>query len=99
MKRKSIGFAIVILACVMALFVTACNQEVQVPEEQKPGNNGFGNYLMIDNNDWDGDGLSNEDEINVWHTNPYDKDTDGDGYDDYTEAMTMYICLESSYIP
>lgn len=40
-------------------------------------------------NDWDGDGLSNLDEMNVHHTNPYDADTDGDGYNDYEEAVTL----------
>lgn len=39
--------------------------------------------------DWDGDGLSNLDEMNVHHTNPYDADTDGDGYNDYEEAVTL----------
>ena len=40
-------------------------------------------------NDWDDDGLSNSDEMNVHHTNPYDADTDGDGYNDYQEAVTL----------
>ena len=40
-------------------------------------------------NDWDGHGLSNLDEMNVHHTNPYDADTDGDGYNDYEEAVQL----------
>ena len=48
-----------------------------------------GNPTSGNPNDWDGDGLSNLDEMNVHHTNPYDADTDGDGYNDYEEAVTL----------
>lgn len=40
--------------------------------------------------DTDGDGLSNDDEESVWYTNPLSKDTDGDGYADYTEVINGY---------
>ena len=40
-------------------------------------------------NDWDhdDDGLSDENETQVWGTNPYDADTDDDGLSDYDEVM------------
>lgn len=40
--------------------------------------------------DSDGDGVSDEDEINVYYTNPNNVDTDGDGFDDYTEITNDY---------
>jgi hypothetical protein len=39
--------------------------------------------------DSDGDGLSDADETNVYHTSPDTKDTDGDGYDDYQEIREL----------
>ncbi|MHC4714486.1 MAG: hypothetical protein ACYTAN_14645 [Planctomycetota bacterium] len=33
--------------------------------------------------DFDGDGLADVDEIEIYHTSPETMDTDGDGYDDY----------------
>ena len=40
-------------------------------------------------NDWDhdDDGLSDENETQVWGTDPYDADTDDDGLSDYDEVM------------
>lgn len=38
------------------------------------------------NADEDGDGLSNADEVNVYHTDPLAADTDGDGYTDGQEV-------------
>lgn len=38
-----------------------------------------------DNTDTDGDGLSDYEEINIYHTDPASKDTDGDGYTDKEE--------------
>jgi len=43
--------------------------------------------------DFDGDGLSNEEE-SVLGTDPYKSDTDGDGYGDYTEVMGGYDPLK-----
>ncbi|MDH5517729.1 MAG: hypothetical protein OEY36_07910 [Gammaproteobacteria bacterium] len=39
------------------------------------------------NQDSDGDGLTNSDEINLYYTNPDVADTDGDGYSDYEEII------------
>ncbi len=36
--------------------------------------------------DTDGDGLSDHDEIEIWHTDPASKDTDGDGWTDEEEG-------------
>jgi S1-C subfamily serine protease len=40
--------------------------------------------------DSDGDGISDYEEKNVWHTNPNNMDTDGDGYYDKYEIETGY---------
>jgi hypothetical protein len=40
--------------------------------------------------DTDGDGLSDEDEINIHKTDPNNKDTDGDGYEDKSEIDNGY---------
>ena len=42
----------------------------------------------INNSDWDGDGLTNEQEL-ILGTNPYNWDTDGDGLSDYYEWLTF----------
>lgn len=52
--------------------------------------NGFeANYTYSDQGfiDTDGDGLANEDETNIYHTNPAKTDTDGDTYNDGLEIM------------
>jgi len=40
----------------------------------------------LKNKDSDSDGLNDWDELNVYHTSPYLKDSDGDGYDDNAEV-------------
>ncbi len=40
---------------------------------------------LLKSQDTDGDGLSDYDESNTYHTSPYLKDTDSDSYDDKTE--------------
>ena len=42
------------------------------------------------NADADGDGLSNGDEVKIYHTNPLNKDTDGDGLSDGAEIKTYH---------
>jgi outer membrane protein OmpA-like peptidoglycan-associated protein len=42
------------------------------------------------NPDTDGDGISDGDEVNVYHTNPLKKDTDGDGLSDYDEIFKYH---------
>ena len=48
--------------------------------------------------DSDGDGLSDYDEINIYHTNPYLEDTDGDGISDFQEVKngTDPLCAEGT---
>ncbi len=41
----------------------------------------------VDPTDLDGDGLSNDEETNVYHTSPIFEDTDGDGFSDYEEVV------------
>src|SRR3989338_10692701 len=40
--------------------------------------------------DTDGDRVPNYDEINIYHTNPDNPDTDGDGYGDWEELNNGY---------
>lgn len=42
------------------------------------------------NPDTDGDGLSDGDEVKIWHTDPMKKDTDGDGFNDGDEIKSGY---------
>ena len=46
---------------------------------------GLSYYFPAATTDSDYDGLSNQDERNIWHTNPYDADTDHDGLSDNEE--------------
>jgi hypothetical protein len=39
--------------------------------------------------DADGDHLADYDEINIWKTDPLNRDSDGDGFDDYEEASDL----------
>jgi hypothetical protein len=45
--------------------------------------------------DFDQDGLSNAEE-HIWGTDPYNPDTDGDGYSDYAEIKSGYDPLKSA---
>lgn len=40
--------------------------------------------------DFDGDGISDFDEINIYHTDPKNPDTDGDGWNDWVELNNGY---------
>ena len=44
--------------------------------------------------DTDGDGLTDEDEINIYHTDPNKADTDGDGIDDGSRGRLLGCQLE-----
>ncbi|MDO8669210.1 MAG: CARDB domain-containing protein [Candidatus Buchananbacteria bacterium] len=55
--------------------------------------NGFeADYIRADQDffDSDSDGLSDEDERNVYYTNPYNNDSDGDSYKDGSEVFFDY---------
>ena len=51
------------------------------------------------NPDTDGDGLSDGDEVYIYHTNPNIKDTDGDGFDDGFEVFTGFDPASASSTP
>jgi len=55
----------------------------------------FGTVFLVANPvmaavDTDGDGLSDQEEIEIYYTDINNIDTDGDGYDDYTEVYNGY---------
>lgn len=91
----------VTLACCCLLLTTACNfnntsneDTITATDDEKlfsmmsPSADLDGDGIMnSEDDDIDGDKLSNDSEKTFWHTNPYSSDTDGDGWDDYTETM------------
>ncbi len=48
------------------------------------------NLVLAAETDSDGDGLSDEREINFYYTNPNNSDTDGDGFNDNLELLNGY---------
>jgi outer membrane protein OmpA-like peptidoglycan-associated protein len=46
----------------------------------------YGDAILNENQDSDGDGLSDMDEILIYHTDPFNPDTDGDGLSDGDEV-------------
>lgn len=82
------------LCAILSLALISCNNSA-APSSPTPPQNNSG----ADPNDWDGDGLSNQAEIDTHHTNPYDADTDGDGYNDYDEAVTLYSSGTNTFNP
>ena len=63
----------------------------------QPYETGTGVYVSPDdtgtsptNGDTDGDGLSDREEVNRYHSNPNVKDTDGDGFEDGFEVTTGF---------
>jgi hypothetical protein len=56
-------------------------------DNQCSGNPGYG--TVDEGCDNDGDGLTNSDETNIYHTDPAKADTDGDGLGDYLEVITV----------
>ena len=46
--------------------------------------------FAVNSTDSDNDGVSNSDEETVWFTNPYNSDSDADGYLDNTEVINGY---------
>ncbi|MBI9104537.1 MAG: hypothetical protein JEY99_19130 [Spirochaetales bacterium] len=49
------------------------------------------------NADDDGDGLTNEQEYDIWLTNPQDTDTDGDGWSDFQEVQLFDPNVDPGY--
>ncbi|HSQ41997.1 MAG TPA: hypothetical protein VLM37_06945, partial [Fibrobacteraceae bacterium] len=49
-----------------------------------------------DTSDWDGDGLSNYDEMVIYGTDPKKTDTDGDGFSDYME-LTQFSSASDNF--
>ena len=50
--------------------------------------------LAQNNLDSDNDGVPDEDEINIYHTDQFKADTDGDGYNDWQELNSGYSPLD-----
>ena len=66
------------------LFVVGCGGD-RAAETDENGNVIVGGVLAEDR---DKDGLSDDDEVNLYHTNPDNNDTDGDGLSDGEEILT-----------
>lgn len=49
--------------------------------------------IFAQEKDSDSDGITDETEINIYHTDPYNEDTDNDGYSDKTEIDNWYSPL------
>ncbi len=58
------------------------------PEVQLQGQTDSAQIVKDKKTDTDGDGLSDYDEKNIYHTSPYLADSDSDGISDYTEVTT-----------
>jgi len=74
---------VVILGLFIGLFLTACGDDRADLSEM----NGTRGVLGVVESDSDGDGISDEDEINLYGTNPESNDTDGDGLLDGEEIL------------
>lgn len=61
------------------------------------GCGGGGSDIFEDQNDSDGDGLSNSDETTVHGTSPVIADTDGDGYSDGDEVLSLGVGSSNPY--
>lgn len=48
--------------------------------------------------DTDKDGISDEEELTIYHTSIYDKDTDGDGFSDWVELNTGFSPLNAASV-
>ncbi len=69
-----------------ALFALICGGRLDVPHALAV--EGSGSVPVVQ--DSDGDGLSDVDELAVYHTDPNNSDTDGDGYPDGLEVQDGY---------
>lgn len=68
---KNENRTLLLLSLLSAFMLTACGGDI-------PG---------LSTSDTDSDGLTDADEINLYHTNPDVADTDGDGYSDFEEII------------
>ncbi|MDT8405335.1 VCBS repeat-containing protein [Sulfuriflexus sp.] len=61
------------------------------------GGGGGGDSTITPGADFDGDGLSDTEETQIYGTNPQDADTDGDGYSDGAEVLTLGVGSSNPY--
>jgi len=83
-KQKFIWRGSIILSAFIVLVLTHSGQvfaQVKIPS---------GTPDQLKNQDSDKDGLSDYDELYIYHTDPYNPDTDGDGYTDGYEVANGY---------
>lgn len=94
--KRALGIALFVLmgASALVLGVMGMGKNISGPMRLDAGANarldatlqGTAAIDALKAKDTDGDGLSDYDELYVYHTSPYIKDTDSDGIDDGTEV-------------
>jgi Regulator of chromosome condensation (RCC1) repeat/Bacterial TSP3 repeat len=85
MRKSGEGFRALATLLLAGLLMAGCGQGTTNNYNTTYGGGGSG--FSPTPNDWDGDGLSNWDEINIYGTSPMLVDTDGDGLTDYDEVV------------
>ncbi len=94
-QKWAAGFLAVFAVVFLILWVSQFKNSIQQPlnstdqsqiNQQSDQSQSAANDAALKNKDTDGDGLSDWDEIHIYHTSPYLADTDGDGIPDGVEV-------------
>jgi hypothetical protein len=80
---KNINITVLSMVLTATLFLGCGEDRADMDAAQKLRQNGV---LGVVESDRDGDGLSDEDEVNIYHTNPDNNDSDGDSLLDGAEV-------------
>jgi len=77
----------IVFFLLVGVFLTACGEDRANRSDTNTTNGTNAGVLGVVENDSDGDGISDDDEINIYGTNPDSNDTDGDGLSDGEEIL------------
>lgn len=91
-QRTAFLFLSVVSLGIIILWLWQVNSRIispfQLPGGQQATSTNLSNVASsLYNIDTDGDGLTDQEEINLYHTSPYLEDTDGDGISDFQEVQ------------